>query len=101
MAPVLAPGDWAMVITPRRFRVGDVVVVEHPMRPGYEMVKRVVGARGDAVGDRTLGESEWWIEGDFEAASTDSRQFGPVGTDALKAKVVLVYWPKDRRRLVR
>jgi nickel-type superoxide dismutase maturation protease len=101
MAPLLAPGDWAMVVTPGRFRGGDVVVVEHPTRPGYEMVKRVTAMPGAAVGDRQLGPDEFWVEGDFGAASTDSRQFGPVGRDALKAKVLLIYWPKERRRLVR
>ena len=50
---------------------------------------------------RILRPGEYWVEGDFAAASTDSRQFGPVPADALKAKVVLVYWPKDRRRRVR
>jgi signal peptidase I len=101
MAPLLAPGDWAMVVAPHRFRVRDVVVVEHPMRPGYEMVKRVTAVPGESVGDRVLGPDEFWVEGDFGAASTDSRQFGPVERDALKAKVLLIYWPKERRRLVR
>ena len=100
MAPALAPGDWALAVPLRHPEVGDVVVVEHPDRPGYEMVKRVVGAPGDRVGERTLGAGEWWVEGDFPEASTDSRQFGPIVRDALKAKVVLVYWPKDRRRRV-
>src|SRR4051812_27697116 len=38
MAPTLLPGDWALVVARRRYRRGDVVVVEHPGRPGYEMV---------------------------------------------------------------
>jgi signal peptidase I len=100
MAPTLLPGDWALTVPLRRPRVGDVVVVEHPGRPGYEMVKRIAGAPGGLVGDRTLGADEWWVEGDLAAASTDSRQFGPVVGDALKAKVVLVYWPRERRRRV-
>ena len=98
MAPTLAPGDWAMAVPLRRPRAGDVVIVEHPGRPGYEMVKRVRGAPGDRVGDRTLGAGEWWVEGDFAPASTDSRQFGPVTREELTAKVVLVYWPAHRRR---
>ncbi len=56
---------------------------------------------GDQVGDRVLGDDEFWVEGDYEPASTDSRQFGPVRADALKAKVLLVYWPPERRRRVR
>ena len=101
MAPTLAPGDWALVVARPRYARGDVVVVEHPGRPGFEMVKRLVGVPGDMRGDRTLAAGEWWVEGDFEPASTDSRQFGPVARSALKAKVVLIYWPKERRRRVR
>lgn len=101
MAPTLAPGDWALAVSPSRYRRGDVVVVEHPGRPGYEMVKRLVGQPGDHVGGRILGEDEHWVEGDFEPASTDSRQFGPVRGEALRAKVLLVYWPPERRRRVR
>ncbi|HVF07500.1 MAG TPA: signal peptidase I [Actinomycetota bacterium] len=101
MAPTLVSGDWAMVAVPRRFARGDVVVVEHPGRPGYEMVKRLVGVPGDRMADRTLDADEFWVEGDDEQASTDSRAFGPVRADALKARVVLVYWPPERRRRVR
>ena len=97
MAPTLAPGDQALAVPVHRPRVGDVVVVEHPGRPGYEMVKRLMVGPGERVGDRTLASDEWWIEGDFASASTDSRQFGPVSRDRLKAKVVLIYWPKERR----
>ena len=101
MAPTLAPGDWALAVPLRRPRVGDVVVVEHPGRPGYEMVKRITAGPGDRVGERLLAADEWWVEGDFVEASTDSRQFGPVRVDELKGKVVLVYWPKERRQRVR
>jgi inner membrane protease subunit 1 len=101
MAPTLAPGDWALVATPSRYDRGDVVVVEHPGRPGYEMVKRVIGRPGDRVAGRLLGDDEYWVEGDHEPASTDSRQFGPVRDGLLKAKVLLVYWPPERRRRVR
>lgn len=101
MAPTLLPGDWVLVFGPGAYRRDDVVVVEHPGRPGYEMVKRLIGVPGDTVGDRTLGAGEFWVEGDFPKASTDSRAFGPVTRDELKAKVVLVYWPTARRRIVR
>ena len=100
MLPTLFPDDWALVVTPRRFDAGDVVVVEHPGRPGYEMVKRVVAGPGGLVAGRRLGVDEWWVEGDRADASTDSRHFGPVSTSELKAKVVVIYWPKDRRRLL-
>ena len=100
MVPTLLPGDWVLVIEPRTYRTHDVVVVEHPGRPGYEMVKRIVAGPGELVADRRLGPDEWWVQGDH-ASSTDSRHFGPVGRDELKAKVLLIYWPKDRRRRLR
>jgi nickel-type superoxide dismutase maturation protease len=101
MVPTLLPGDWALAAAGVRVSRGDVVVVEHPDRPGYEMVKRLIALPGDGVGgDRLLGRDEYWIEGDRRDASTDSRQFGPVRRDELRAKVLLIYWPPPRRRLL-
>ena len=100
MVPTLMPGDWALTVARRRFRRGDIVVVEHPGRPGYEMVKRITGMPNERVGDRKLTDDEVWVEGDREDASTDSRHFGPVRREQVKAKVVLVYWPKERRRRI-
>ena len=92
MEPTLLGGDWALAFTPRTFRRGDVVVVEHPELVGYEMVKRLI---------RIVDTDQYWVEGDSPDASTDSRTFGPVSGSALKAKIVAVYWPKERRGLVR
>ncbi len=112
---------------PRR---GDVVLASHPKRPRLRIVKRVVGLPGDRVavdGDRcwvdgmtygetddagptrppasartwTLGDDEWLLLGDAPYASTDSRDFGPVGRDLIHARAWLVYWPVSRMRLVR
>jgi len=83
MAPTLLPGDWALVVTPERFHRDEV------------------GVPGSQVAGRELGEDEYWVEGDFAHRSTDSRDFGPVTREQLKAKVVLVYRPLERRRLVR
>jgi nickel-type superoxide dismutase maturation protease len=101
MAPTLVPGDWVLVVSPDRFEREDVVVVEHPQRPGYEIVKRIVGVPGDEIGDRVLGADDYWVEGDFAQRSTDSRQFGAVPRSAIKARAVLIYWPLERRRAVR
>jgi nickel-type superoxide dismutase maturation protease len=101
MAPTLLPGDWALAVARRRYRRGEVVVVEHPGRPGYEMVKRLGGIPGERIDERALGPEEFWVVGDREDASSDSRHFGPVRGEHVKAKVLLVYWPKDRRRRIR
>ena len=97
MVPTLMPGDWALAVTRRRYRQGDVVVVEHPGRPGYEMVKRIQGGPHELVGERVLADDEFWVVGDREDVSSDSRHFGPVRREQVKAKVLLVYWPKVRR----
>jgi signal peptidase I len=102
MRPALEPGEWALAVATSRFGRGDVVVVEHPEREGFEMVKRVVATPGDRAPDgRMLSGEEFWVEGDSADASTDSRTFGSIGRDRLKARVRLVYWPLERRRIVR
>ena len=99
MAPTLLPGDWALAAPIRRYRRGDVVVVEHPGRPDYEMVKRLTAVPGDHVSDdRILAVDEFWVEGDHPPSSTDSRQFGAVPRRSLRARMLVIYWPVHRRR---
>ena len=66
MESTLTAGDWIVARADGRAAVGDVVVLEHPQRPGMLIVKRV--ARVDDDG--------FWVLGDNPGASTDSRQFG-------------------------
>jgi signal peptidase I len=101
MRPTLEPGDWALAVRTRTIRRGSVVVLEHPARPGSEMVKRVVAVPGDPLpGEPALGPGELWVEGDAARDSTDSRQLGPVGREHVRGVVRLVYWPPGRRRIV-
>ena len=55
------------------------------------MVKRVAGVAGTEV----------FVRGDNEAASTDSRHFGPVGPAAIRGRVVYRYFPEGRRGWLR
>jgi nickel-type superoxide dismutase maturation protease len=100
MAPTLMPGDWALTVPARSPRRGWVVVAEHPQRPGFEVVKRIAAAPGESVTGTMLGVRQWWLEGDRPDSSTDSRSFGPVGPEQILGRVLLVYWPPDRRHLV-
>jgi nickel-type superoxide dismutase maturation protease len=100
MAPTLLPGDFlvAVRVTASRLRRGDLVVVQHPLQPGVEMVKRLTGLPGDEVGTGggyVLGSDEFWIAGDDPAASTDSRHFGPVSANRIGGVVRLRYWPRS------
>ena len=100
MRPTLEPGDWVLGVAAGRrgLRRGDVVVLEHPERPGFEMVKRVTRVAGNAGPDgRPLGDGEVWVEGDDPERSTDSRHFGPVSGADVRGRLVLVWWPPARR----
>ena len=69
MEPTYAPG--ARLTAVRRWRpvrLGDVVVVRDPRDPGRWLLKRCVA--------RVAAGLE--LRGDNAAASTDSRDFGPV-----------------------
>jgi signal peptidase I len=122
MRPTLAPGQRIavapLVRPPRR---GDLVVVAR--REDLEVVKRVVGLPGERVrladgrlevdGETVpepylsggpvagelevrLGPAQYLVLGDHRAASTDGRDFGPVGADALLFLVRFAYWPPRR-----
>ena len=98
MRPTLEPGDWAFAVRVRRVRRGDVVVVEHPERPGFELVKRVVHVAGDVTPDGSELVDEVWVEGDEPEASSDSSRFGPVPVGLVRGAVRLVWWPPGRLR---
>jgi nickel-type superoxide dismutase maturation protease len=84
MRPTLEPGDYVLVNRwAYRFRPpsrGDLVVVEDPEMPSRFLVKR--------VSDRTANGAVH-LAGDNEAASRDSRTFGPVAKERIVGKVWL------------
>lgn len=122
MAPTLLPGDYLLVDTmayhshtPQR---GDVVLARDPHAPHRLLVKRVVALPGETVAEdadglvrisegeapptRTysplwrLEEGEYFLVGDGEALSRDSRSFGPVRREGILGRAWLVYWPPGR-----
>ncbi len=88
MAPTLSEGDCLIAtVATSSVHWGSLVVLRHPDRPGYEMVKRVT---------RVVGPDQFWVQGDNLSASNDSRSFGPVTGLAMRGLVRLRYWPPDR-----
>jgi phage repressor protein C with HTH and peptisase S24 domain len=80
MAPTFRAGQLIALISSSNLRIGDVVMFEHD---GLEKIKRVARLDGARL----------YVLGDNPAASKDSRQFGWIGTESVRGKVI---WPKQR-----
>lgn len=76
MVPLLQPDEEVLVdLNAYRHtspRLGDIVVAEHPHRPGFRLIKRIVSIDDD--------HGHYFLEGDNRSESTDSRTFGAVST---------------------
>ncbi len=68
MVPTLNEGDWVLVLRGADVEEGDVVLLEHPQRPGMLLVKRLA----------LIEPGGYWVVGDAPEVSTDSRHFGTV-----------------------
>lgn len=115
MLDALADGDRIVVIdAPWTVGVGDTIVLEID---GEVLVKRIVGGPGDRIAmfaghvirngrvvretiptsysrndylsEYTMAPDEYFVLGDHRRVSVDSRDFGPVGEDQLRGRVLL------------
>lgn len=101
MAPLLHPGQLVLVqddaYTSRPPRRGDIVAARPDELGGQAFVKRIAGLPHERVkvGDREweLGEDEFFLLGDRQEHSLDSRIFGPVRRDELVGQVTTRLWP--------
>jgi phage repressor protein C with HTH and peptisase S24 domain len=84
MSPTLRDGDVVLVRFGARVRAGDVVLVRWAARPEQLSVKRA----------SRPAQAGWWVLGDNDHGSTDSRALGPA---AVLAVVRLRLWPRPRR----
>ena len=85
MRPTLGDGDLLVVRVGVVPRVGSLVVVRLPGRPGVA-IKRAT--RRDADG--------WWVERDNPDAGVDSWAVGAVPESDMVAEVVTRLWPPRR-----
>ena len=92
MEPALAAGDWVLVDLGATAAVGEIVVATRPDRPEIEVIKRV--AERNAEGDG-------FLLGDNPQQSTDSREWGWVGPEAVHGVVRFRYWPASRAGRIR
>jgi nickel-type superoxide dismutase maturation protease len=88
MLPAYRPGDFLLVDTwayrRRSPAAGEVVLSRDPRYPSRVLLKRIAGVNPDGALE---------LAGDHAAASTDSRDFGPVPPELVVGKVVRRYWP--------
>lgn len=128
MLPTLEPGDFLIV---RRHlpRTPHGRIAYLRAADGRPLLKRIVGAPGESVrvgdhvelngrvlvedyvvgvpstasyrGVNRLTADEYFVLGDNRAASTDSRDFGPVSAEAIEGVAWLRYWPIRRFGVMR
>jgi signal peptidase I len=127
MAPSIHDGD-RILIDPVSYLFGevergDIVVLQYPLDPSVDYIKRVVGLPGDEIAIehgavRVNGElleepyvlgpdpattllvevlpAHFFVLGDNRARSCDSREFGQVPVGYVRGKVELRVWPPAR-----
>lgn len=127
MAPGIHDGDRILVdhlsYVFREVRRGDIVVLQYPLDPSLDYIKRVIGLPGDRVeihdgavwvNDERLAEpyvsdrdprtrlsaivqpEHYFVLGDNRPHSSDSREFGQVPRDNLRGCVEVRVWPPER-----
>jgi nickel-type superoxide dismutase maturation protease len=79
MDPTLKDGEVVLVDRDAEIKVGDIVVAKHPLEQNLEVVKRV---------QRINERGHFYLIGDNQDESTDSRHYGAVTKEYIKGKVV-------------
>lgn len=131
MSPAIRDGD-RILVDPVSFLLqgvqrGDIVVLQYPLDPSIDYVKRVVGLPGDEIvieegavwvnGERLsepyvespdascslrthVKPAHYFVLGDNRRRSCDSREFGQVPQGYVRGKVELRIWPPARAGLI-
>ena len=122
MSPLFREGDYLVTVRKRPI-YADVIVFEHPTRPAFHLIKRVIGLAGQTVeikrrevfvdgqkssepwtADGATPDGAWkipanhlFVLGDARRRSTDDgRTLGPIEIDGKANVVVFRYWPLGR-----
>lgn len=127
MSPGIHDGDRILVdhlsYVFGEVRRGDIVVLQYPLDPSLDYIKRVIGLPGDVVRidsgrvhvngvlldepyiaeqdpraqiEARVEPDHFYVLGDNRAHSSDSREFGQVPRANLRGRVDLRVWPLER-----
>jgi signal peptidase I len=85
MTPTFQEGDLLLFRPPWWVRPGQVLLIQRSSRAGVDIpqVKRLIRIEHHAY-QSMRPTTGYWVEGDAKAASTDSRNFGPLRRDEIK-----------------
>lgn len=89
---VVAVGPATVSIQGGQVYVNDVLQPDDYVSPpyrGWDSHSTIIVPAGDV-----------YVMGDHRNASTDSRDFGPVPEDAIAGRVVALWWPPGKARIV-
>ncbi len=105
---------------------GDIIVFRFPLNPSRRFIKRVIGLPGNTVtirggdvyidgqvldepylaatprydGEWVIGPDELFVLGDNRNNSSDSQNWGPLPTEEIIGKAILVYWPPSEAGII-
>ncbi len=90
---------------------GEVVVFRSPVEPSKYLIKRITGLPGETVHfsfpqettpitglatELTLANEEYFVQGDNNAASFDSRYWGALPRENIKGRALIQLWPPSK-----
>lgn len=92
MSPTLEDGSLHLFIRTQEPENGDIVIFSSPVEEEY-YIKRVAAGPGEVVTyngrEITLEPDEYFVLGDNQRNSLDSRSFGPITRDSLVSVMIL------------
>ncbi len=83
MQPQLKAGDLIFLLKTQNLKVGQIAIAKRPDRPNLLVIKRV----------KAVTKNGYWLEGDNQSESDDSRIFGEVENELVLGKFLFKYWP--------
>ncbi|MBI2507034.1 MAG: signal peptidase I [Candidatus Niyogibacteria bacterium] len=102
MAPTFSSGDYLIIdeLTYNFIREpqkDDVIVFRYPLDPSKFFIKRIVGLPGEELvvdgKEWQMGNDEYFVMGDNNIFSLDSRSWGPLPRENITGRALLRLWP--------